>query len=76
MSPFSGEGANLAMLDGADLAFGLVRGGDWRMAVLLYEDAMFARSEKAAVGAMNGLNGTFSEDGLSHILGHMESYRE
>ena len=72
MSPFSGEGANLAMRDAVDLALALVGEEDWKTAIRGYEVAMFARAEEAAVGAREGINEVFSEDGLSHVLGFME----
>ncbi len=72
MSPFSGEGANLALRDAADLACALTGEGDWRAAIRGYETVMFARAEEAAVGAAEGINEVFSEDGLTHVLGFME----
>lgn len=72
MSPFSGEGANRATRDAADLALALVGKEDWRTAIRGYEAAMLARAEEAAVGAAEGIDEVFSEDGLSHILGFME----
>ena len=72
MSPFSGEGANLAMRDAADLALALVGGGDWDAAVRDYEAVMFARAEEAARGASEGVDEVFSEEGLSHVLQFME----
>ena len=44
MSPFGGDGANLAMLDGADLAEALLQ-ADWRAAVEQCERSMCARAE-------------------------------
>jgi 2-polyprenyl-6-methoxyphenol hydroxylase-like FAD-dependent oxidoreductase len=75
MSPFSGEGANLAMRDATDLALALIKEDDWKAGVRNYEVAMFARAEEAAVGARDGINETFSADGLSHMLRHMEEHR-
>ena len=72
MSPFSGEGANLAMRDAAALALALVGEKDWDMAIRGYEAVMFARAEEAAVGVGEGINEVFSEDGLSHVFGFME----
>ena len=41
MTPFSGEGVNLAMIDAADLAIALADAEDWRAAVRSYEESMF-----------------------------------
>lgn len=74
MSPFGGDGANLAMQDAADLALALIR-EDWKTAVRSYEATMFARAEPAAAGAWGAINEVFSEDGLTHILEQMEGHR-
>lgn len=68
MSPFSGEGANLAMLDAADLAVALSEGSDWRVAVEEFEQKMLPRAAEAAVGAMEGINGAISERGLEDAV--------
>jgi 2-polyprenyl-6-methoxyphenol hydroxylase-like FAD-dependent oxidoreductase len=57
MSPFGGDGANLAMQDAADLALVLVGEKDWKMAIRGYEAAMFARAEQAATGARESHRG-------------------
>lgn len=55
MSPIAGEGANLAMFDGAELAGVLINhDGDHECALAIYEDKMFARSQPIAqLGARN-----------------------
>ena len=63
MSPYAGEGANLAMLDGLDLALALVaHGPDVETALSRYEAAMFPRAEAAAEGSARGLDMYFAAD--------------
>lgn len=72
MSPFGGDGANLAMQDAADLALALARYPDWDSAIEAFETAMFNRAEDAAFGASMSIAATFSPDGLSHMLEQMQ----
>jgi 2-polyprenyl-6-methoxyphenol hydroxylase-like FAD-dependent oxidoreductase len=74
MSPFGGDGANLAMRDAADLALALIEENDWKAAVQRTEISMFARAEPAAQGAWGAIQDTFSEDGLAHTLQVMEEH--
>ena len=72
MSPFSGEGVNLALADAVDLAEALTSGKGWS-AVAKFETRMAERAEGAAQGARAGLNSVFSHRGVDEVLEH---YRE
>ena len=74
MSPFGGDGANLAMQDAADLALALAA-QDWKAAVHRTEIAVFARAEEAAAGARDAIDEVFSPGGLDHILHVMREQR-
>jgi 2-polyprenyl-6-methoxyphenol hydroxylase-like FAD-dependent oxidoreductase len=76
MSPFGGNGANLAMQDAADIALALAGENDWRAALRDYEVRMFARAELSAAGAWEMLDQVMSEDGLANILQAMEGHRQ
>lgn len=69
MSPFSGEGVNLALADAVDLAVALTSGRGWQ-AVAEYEELMASRAAIAAAGAAEGLNGAFSSAGAGPVLEH------
>lgn len=63
MSPFAGEGANLAMLDATELGLALVaHGADIEAALAQYESALFPRSEAAAAQSAFGLEMCFAAD--------------
>jgi 2-polyprenyl-6-methoxyphenol hydroxylase-like FAD-dependent oxidoreductase len=74
MSPFGGDGANLAMRDAADLALALIAENDGKKAVQQFEVEMWNRAEPAAAGAWDAIQDTFSEDGLAHTLQVMEEH--
>lgn len=63
MSPFAGEGANLAMYDGAQLALALIEHpGNTEAALVAYENALFPRSAEAAADSADSLNVIFDAD--------------
>lgn len=70
MSPFSGEGVNLALADAVDLAEALI--GE-SAAVAQYEIGMVERAAISAEGAAEGLRSCFADDAVAAMLDH---YRE
>ncbi|MHA6619130.1 FAD-dependent oxidoreductase [Pseudonocardia sp. DLS-67] len=75
MSPFAGEGANAAMLDGCELALALIEHGtDVEAALHRYETAMFPRAADAARRSARGLDLCFADDsprGMVEFFGRM-----
>ena len=69
MSPFAGEGANLAMLDGADLAETILAyPGDAERALAEYEAKTFPRSKEAAAESASNLAISFRSDAPKGLL--------
>ncbi|NKQ51466.1 FAD-dependent monooxygenase [Amycolatopsis sp. K13G38] len=69
MSPFAGEGANLAMLDAAQLGTALAaHPGDIETALEAYEQALFPRSERSAAESAANLEMMFGDNALAALV--------
>jgi 2-polyprenyl-6-methoxyphenol hydroxylase-like FAD-dependent oxidoreductase len=69
MSPYAGEGANLAMLDATNLALALIEHGpDIEAALTQYETAMFPRAAATATASAAELDMCFAEDAPKGIV--------
>ncbi|MFF4401677.1 FAD-dependent oxidoreductase [Streptomyces sp. NPDC001480] len=74
MSPFAGEGANLAMLDGAELALAIAaHPGDTEAALAAYEEVLFPRSEESAAESAANLDTMFGERSLEQMVAFFTS---
>lgn len=75
MSPFSGLGANLAMLDGAELGTALAEaittGKSVDDAIARYESVMLPRGADAAEGAAHGIDIAISADAPAGALAYL-----
>lgn len=75
MSPFAGEGANLAMLDGAELATAVAaHRDDVEKALKVYEDALFVCSEAAAAESADNLDLCFHPEAPHPLVDRMTHY--
>ncbi len=75
MSPFAGEGANLAMCDGAQLARAIAdHPGDVEAALSAYESELFPRSAQAAGDSVRSLDMLFSDDSPAGLVAMFEQF--
>jgi 2-polyprenyl-6-methoxyphenol hydroxylase-like FAD-dependent oxidoreductase len=76
MSPFAGEGANLAMYDGALLAEAIATNPNAvDNAVIAFEEAMFARSAAASAEADRNLKLFFSDNSPQSVVDLFTSFQ-
>ncbi|MER6036543.1 NAD(P)/FAD-dependent oxidoreductase [Streptomyces sp. NPDC001835] len=69
MSPFAGEGANLALLDGAELGLAVAaHPGDTEAALAAYEERMFPRAAASAAESARGGATLFRADAPHGLL--------
>lgn len=75
MSPFAGEGVNLAMADAADLAQAIIaHPGDRELAFARYESAMFPRAERMAAESAVNLVTAFAPNAPQGFLDFFASH--
>lgn len=68
MSPFAGKGANIAMLDAAELGLSLANHSDLKTALEHYEKKMFVYSSKATLESDMNLKLSFSHNAAHKFL--------
>ena len=76
MSPFAGEGVNLAMLDAAELALSIVQHDDINEAVQAYEEKMYAYSSESAEMSDDNLKLCFGDDAAANLTVLMNQYHD
>ncbi|MFM0342544.1 FAD-dependent oxidoreductase [Paraburkholderia sp. RL17-347-BIC-D] len=76
MSPFAGEGANLAMYDGAELGKAIsANPGDVEAALIAYEKDLFARSASTAAEAERNLKLFFNDNSPQSVVEFFTNYQ-
>ncbi|HEX4058110.1 MAG TPA: NAD(P)/FAD-dependent oxidoreductase [Galbitalea sp.] len=68
MSPFAGEGANLALIDGADLARAILSGGDLDASLADYERKIIRRGAKSAAASAKSLDMLFNDKAPKQLV--------
>ncbi|MFJ7624538.1 FAD-dependent oxidoreductase, partial [Rhodococcus erythropolis] len=74
MSPFAGEGANLAMLDGAELGEAIASHSGTEEGLAAYEERLFPRSAASAQQSADGLDMCFGENAPQGLLDMFTSH--
>ncbi|HBR2024126.1 TPA: FAD-dependent monooxygenase [Klebsiella variicola] len=74
MSPFAGEGANLAMLDAAEFAAELLASREPALAIKAYNAKLFARAKAAAEESARNLDICIAPDGAARLAAQMAIY--
>ena len=76
MSPFAGEGANLAMFDGAELGKAIAANpADVEVALIAYEKDLFPRSASAAAEADRNLKLFFDDNAPQSVVDLFTNYQ-
>lgn len=76
MSPFAGQGANLALLDAAELGAALAEHSDVESALAAYETAMFSRAEAAGRAAADNLVASFAPDAPQQLVDQARAWMQ
>jgi len=75
MSPFAGEGANMALFDGAELARAIVEHpSDVEAAFAAYEAPMFEQAARAAADSVQGLELCFGDEAPHSLVRFFASH--
>ncbi len=76
MSPFAGEGVNLAMFDAMNLALSIIRNNDFSSAIEEYEEKMFEYASEKAQESQDNLELSFSDNAAEKFADLMNSLYE
>ncbi len=76
MSPFAGEGVNLAMFDAMNLALSIIRNNDFPIAIEEYEEKMFEYASEKAQESQDNLELSFSDNAAEKFADLMNSLHE